>query len=152
MPTGTVQAKGLSQTGKAQVTIDGQKYSASRSVPSMENMQIGDRIEFDSNSSVYNGKNVWFLNTWKLLEGAAKYPATPVAAPNGSPQGRPLAQAPAASKDAPVQDAERPAISNWIAAAIQAGFIAKPEQIVDWVNSAKIALRTEGFGTDRDIP
>lgn len=84
MPQGTVQAIGKSRSGKPTVTVDGQIYSASK--VDLSGMQVGDRIEMDTASSDYNGAKIWFLNGYKLLQAAQKYPPhqqaqTPISAP-----------------------------------------------------------------------
>lgn len=143
MPTGTVTAIGQSSTGKPQVSIDNQKYSTGKTP--LNGLKVGDRINFDSNSSFYNGKEVWFLNGWKIAQDVdTKYPPS---------QGQSQQNAsPAVSTVVPgaIADIERPAISNWVAAAISAGLIKGPDEIYRWVNKAKDALR--GIGSDKDIP
>jgi hypothetical protein len=53
----------------------------------------------------------------------------------------------------PVVDAERPAISNWVAAAIQAGLIKDKADLGAWVFAAKEALRADSsFEGDDRIP
>lgn len=137
MNEGTVQALGKSRTGKPTVTINGQIYSASK--VDLGTLTVGDRISFDSASSVYNGATVWFLNAWKLLEGAPKYPGAAPLLTTGS--------APIASQTAPqglsvsITEGERAAISNWVAHAISAGIIKTPQEISSWVQAAKKALR-----------
>src|ERR1700752_1775177 len=65
MPSGIVMSVGKSRTGKPTVTIDNQISSASK--VDLSGLGIGDKIEFDSASSVYNGATVWFLNGYKVL-------------------------------------------------------------------------------------
>lgn len=148
MPTGTVTAIGQSSTGKPQVTIDGTKYSAGKT--NIQGMQVGDKISYDSNSSNFNGRDIWFLNSWKLLEGASKYPLPNQQATSLPP---PAASNRPVGAGSPVLDVERPAISNWVAAAIASGAIKTPADILQWVTDAKHALRVDtSFGTDKDIP
>jgi hypothetical protein len=131
MNKGTVQAVGLSRSGKPTVTIDGTIYSASK--VDLGTMRAGDVIEFDSNSSVYNGATVWFLNAWKLVEGAAKY------AQASNVPGTP----PPAISQTGWSESERLTISNWVAHAIGAGVIKEPEQIEKWVTAARNAIREQ---------
>lgn len=144
MPEGVVQALGKSRSGKPTVTIDGQIYSASK--VDLGHMAVGDRIVFDSASSVYNGATVWFLNAWTLISPGAKYPpvgqgASAPAYPQGAtslPRPDPI-YAPAPS--GAVIDAERPCISNWGAELIKAGIIKDPADLGIWVTAIKNVLR-----------
>ena len=137
MPSGTVQAIGQSQSGKPQVTIDGQKYSTGKT--DITNLQVGDKIEFESNSSVYNGRTVWFLNSFKLLEAALKYP--------------PKSNGTLTPPSSGITEGERAAISNWVAHAIQAGLIKDRADLGMWAVAAKNALRKAAEPTfDEDIP
>ena len=136
MPQGVITAIGKSRTGKPTVTIDGQIYSASKVDTS--NLVVGDKLEFESSSSVYNGATVWFLNAFKLVQAATKYPL-PSQVPVPPP---PLGQTPPFPTGG-ITDAERPFISNCVAHAIAAGAIKEPEQIEKWVSAAKNALRSQ---------
>lgn len=130
MPTGTVGAIGKSKSGKPTVIIDGQTYSASQ--VDLGNLSAGDRIEFESNSSIYNGNKIWFLNAFKLVQAAPKYqPTTTQPATNG-----------AAPVSGGIHDAERPCISNWGAELIKAGVIKDPADLGIWVTAMKNALRS----------
>lgn len=135
MPQGTVQAIGTSRSNKPIVTIDGQVYSASK--VNLAGMMVGDVIEFDSNSSVYNGATVWFLNSWKAT-GVHNSPPTHThrvqanAAPTPSP-----------SPQGGLSEAERIFSYGVVTEAIKAGLVKEPEGIEKWVCAAKNALRNQ---------
>lgn len=155
MPTGTVTAVGVSRSGKPTVSIDGKIYSASK--VETGSLRQGDRIEFDSASSVFNGATVWFLNKWTLVEGATKYPQTGATNVMGHQQSigeqHPwpiVTKGTVPALGAPVQDVERPCISNWGAEAIKAGLIKDPADLGIWVNAMKVALRTDSTFSERD--
>ncbi len=148
MPTGTVTERGEFK-GKKFIKIDGDKYSAGKT--DLGGLMVGDKIEFESNSWEYQGKTYWGINGWKLLEGTQKYPQQPPQS-NGQAAPAPSLGVPVNRLGAPVEDSERPAISNWIAAAIAAGKIESCVDILPWVRAAKAALREdEQFQTDKDI-
>jgi hypothetical protein len=129
MPSGVVQAVGKSRTGKPTVTIDGQIYSASKVDTSK--LVSGDKIEFESASSIYNGATVWFLNSFKVVQAALPAPSLPhVVAQNAAPM-----------SSYGVQDAERPCVSNWGAELIKAGLIKDPADLGIWVTAIKNVLR-----------
>ena len=150
MPSGIVMAVGKSRTGKPTVTIDTQIYSASK--VDLSGLGIGDKIEFDSASSVYNGATVWFLNQYKVLvkasgPGPAVSPANPhisVPAPSSSPLAPPQAG---------LTEGERTTISNWVAHAIQAGLVKDRADLGLWAIASKEALRLAAKPTfEEDIP
>lgn len=132
MPQGTVQAIGTSRSNKPIVTIDGQVYSASK--VNLAGMVVGDVIEFDSNSSVYNGATVWFLNSWKGT-GVHKPPSQGVQA-NAAPTASPPPQG-------GITEAERIFAYGVVTESIKAGLIKDPEGIEKWVCAAKNALRNQ---------
>lgn len=136
MPNGTVQAIGKSRSGKPTVTVDGQVYSASH--VNLQGLRIGDRIEMDTASSMYNGSQIWFLKGWKLI----------TAAPKG-----PLPQKPSQWIDAPsapvspqggLSEAERIFAYGVVTAAITAKLVIDPQGVEKWVCAAKNALRSQG--------
>lgn len=136
MPQGIVQAIGLSRSGKPTITVSGQIYSASK--VDLSNLQVGDKIEMDTASSVYNGATVWFLNGFKLLEAAIKYPSpTPRNGVIASPV------KPSASQGG-LSEPERIFSYGVVTEAIKAGLIKEPEQIEKWVCAGKNALRSQG--------
>lgn len=135
MPQGTVQAIGKSRSGKPTVTVDGQVYSASQ--VDLSGMQVGDKIEMDTASSVYNGATVWFLNGYKLVQGAQKYPPSQ-ATPSGI-------STPIAPQAAPgISEGERLTVSNWVAAAIAAGLVKDHADLGIWAHTALEAIRSAG--------
>jgi hypothetical protein len=142
MPTGLVQAIGKSRSGKPTVTIDGQIYSASK--VDLSGLGVGDKIEFDSASSIYNGATVWFLNAYTVTVAISKMPPvgsahlTSPAAPKAS-NAAPEVTFPSSSWA--VQDAERPCVSNWGAELIKAGLWKNPDDMDAWIMRIKNALR-----------
>jgi hypothetical protein len=137
VPSGIVMNIGKSRSGKPTVTIDTQIYSASS--VDLSGLSIGDKVEFDSASSVYNGATVWFLNGYKVLQSAYKEgPSASV-----KPAGHPPVHDNGFGEYKGITDAERPFISNCVAHAIAAGVIEEPEQIEKWVSAAKNALRSQ---------
>ena len=134
MPSGVIQAVGKSRTGKPTVTIDGQIYSAPKVDTSK--LTVGDRIEFDFSSSVYNGATIWFLNGFKLLQAALPTSVSPT----GSGQ----IAAPSAPQQAlkGLSEGERLTVSNWVAAAIQAGKVQGPADLISWARGALNAARS----------
>jgi hypothetical protein len=146
---GVIQKRDRTQKGKPYIVINGTTYYAGKT--DIGGLQAGDRVEFESVNFAKDGGEAWGVNEgWKLLAPASKYPpaGAGASAPGVSPTQREIA-APASS--GAVVDAERPAISNWIAAAITAGVIKDPADLGIWVNCAKRALRDD-MGTDKDIP
>lgn len=136
MPQGTVQAIGTSRSNKPIVTIDGQVYSASK--VNLAGMVVGDVIEFDSNSSVYNGATVWFLNSWK---GTGVHNPTPSPTPRGNQNAAPT---PSQDPQGGLSEAERIFAYGVVTEAIKAGLIKEPEGIEKWVCAGKNALRSQG--------
>jgi hypothetical protein len=156
MPSGIVQSVGKSRTGKPTVTIDGQIYSASK--VDLSGMGIGDKIEFESASSVYNGATVWFLNAYKILIAASSMGPGPAVTPNRiavpAPSSATLAT-PLAPPQAGLTEPERLTISNWVAAV--AGRpdspIKDPVDLIAWAGAAKSALRKAAEADwETDIP
>jgi len=150
MPQGVITAIGKSRTGKPTVTIDGQIYSASK--VDISNLVVGDKLEFESNSSVYNGATVWFLNAFKLTQAAVKYP---LVSPSGSggiaapaPNSAPLAVPPAG-----LSEGERAFVSNMCAHAIDKGLITDQATLGMWAVWAKNAIREAAKPTfETEIP
>jgi hypothetical protein len=129
---GTITFKGLNKNQKMTVHIDGKVYYPGRL--DVSGIQVGDKLDF--NAVAFGAKgDLWGLQSWKLLEGATKYPAssTPNPIVNSSP-------APSQTVTG-VMDVERPAISNWIAAAIAAGLIKDRADLGLWIIAARDALR-----------
>jgi hypothetical protein len=157
MPTGNVTNIGKTQKGKWVITINGtDKYYPGNT--DIASLRVGDKIIFESSEFA---PGAYGMNDWKLVEGAAKYEPSVTQAPNSGITSNsyplqtpsPNLGVPANRMGAPVQDSERPAISNWIAAAIAAGKIESCVDILPWVRAAKQALREdEEFQSDRDIP
>lgn len=144
---GTVQKRGQSKSGKPTITIDGQLYYAGKT--DLAGLMAGDRIQYSATEFGERG-GLWGLDKgWKVLQTASP----PSQMPGNSAAPAPSPAATHAKMGSPVIDAERPAISNWVANAITAGLIKTPGDIAQWVQSAKEALRADtSFGTDRDIP
>jgi hypothetical protein len=158
MPSGIVVAVGKSRTGKPTVTIDNQIYSASK--VDLSGLNIGDKIEFDSASSVYNGVTVWFLNGYKVLVAASSMGPGPVVGPDRKisysppvvPQGSGQIAAPT-STSAALTEGERLTVSNWVAAAIQSGAIKDRADLGIWAKAACEAIRFAGKPVDpNEIP
>ena len=136
MPSGIVQAIGKSRSGKPTVTVGGQIYSASKL--DLSGLQVGDTIEMDTASSVYNGATVWFLNAYKVTQAAIPAPALSQASLHNAV---PTPQAQPQNGGMGVLDAERPCVSNWGAELIKAGLIKNPGDLQAWVEGIKSALR-----------
>ncbi len=158
---GTVTARGQSKTGKPTITIDGKLYYAGRT--DLAGLVSGDRLEFTATAFGDRGNLYGIDKGWKLVQGAQRYPQQPpqsngIASPSAPLRPDQVWPAPSVGVPvnrlgAPVQDSERPAISNWIAAAIAAGKIESCVDILPWVRAAKQALREDDeFQTDKDIP
>lgn len=130
---GTVTGKGLNKNQKMTVGIDGKIYYPGRLDTS--DLKVGDRISFNAVSFGEKG-NMWGLQSWKLLEGANKYP------PSTQPQTPIAAPSPSQAVSGGIMDAERPCISNWGAELIKAGLIKDPADLGIWVTAAKNALRS----------
>jgi hypothetical protein len=130
---GTITFKGLNKNQKMTVHIDGKVYYPGRL--DVSGIQVGDKLDF--NAVAFGAKgDLWGLQSWKLLEGASKYPpSTQSPMVNSAP-------APSQAVSGPVIDAERPAISNWVAAAITAGLIKDRADLGLWIVAAKNALRS----------
>jgi hypothetical protein len=144
MPEGIVIAKGSSRSGKPTVMVDGQTYYVGKNVDT-STLGIGDKISFDSNSSVFRGETYWYLNSYKVLV-AASGPGplvTPARTPpvGGSGSGQIAAPTPPSATSYGVQDAERPCVSNWGAELIKAGLIKDPADLGIWVTAIKNVLR-----------
>ena len=129
---GTITFKGLNKNQKMTVHIDGKVYYPGRL--DVSGIQVGDKLDF--NAVAFGAKgDLWGLQSWKLLEGASKYPAsTPNPIVNAAPT-------PSQAVSGGIMDAERPCISNWGAELIKAGIIKDPVDLGIWVNAAKLALR-----------
>jgi hypothetical protein len=150
MPSGIVMAVGKSRTGKPTVTIDNQIYSASK--VDLSGLGIGDKIEFDSASSVYNGATVWFLNGYKTLVKAPG-PGPAVTPSSAAIAVRAPSKAPLAAPIEGLTEAERITISNWVAHAIQAGLVKDRADLGAWAIACKEALRLAAKPTfEEDIP
>ena len=148
MPTGIVQAVGKSRTGKPTVTIDGQIYSASK--VDLSGLGIGDKIEFESASSVYNGATVWFLNAYKVSVAASSMGPGPSVTPS-----RIAVPASSIAPLAPIlglTEGERATISNWVAAVAgrQDSPITSPVDLIAWATAAKTAIRKAAEATFED--
>jgi hypothetical protein len=152
MPEGIVQAITKSRTGKPTVMISGQEYYSSNVDTS--GLAIGDKISFDSNSSVFRGTTYWYLNGYKVVIAAkdmgpgpllspARTAFTPPSVPPMSPTGSGQIAAPSSTGSVSygVHDAERPCISNWGAELIKAGLIKDPADLGIWVTAIKNVLR-----------
>jgi hypothetical protein len=146
MPSGQVTNIGKTQKGKPVVVIDGKdKYYPGNT--DITTLRVGDKISFESAEFA---PGAYGMNEWQLVEGASKYPNT-VQQVQANPVNIPPIHigVPVNTLGAPVQDAERPAISNWIAAAIAAGLIKDSADLGIWVVAAKSALRADStFQTD----
>ena len=150
MPTGIVQGIQRRPGKSPIVNIDGQAYYSG--TVDLGNMAIGDKIDFDSASKTYRGEVTWFLNGWKLLTPASRYPplstATPAPHPpvGGTNSG---ITAPEPSY-APLSEGERLTVSNWVAAAIQAGQIKDRADLGIWAKAACEAIRFAGKPVEPD--
>jgi hypothetical protein len=115
---GTVQEFTKNQNGRTKVKIDGGWYNVGNDCDLSEaTVRIGDRISFDSSSSDFKGKPVWWLNKYSKLAGQN----------GGMPQDfnpRPTTT-PTGSLDEPkaIPAEHLPCISNTVAHAIGAGLI-----------------------------
>lgn len=156
MPEGIVEAKGQSRTGKGTVRISGQEYYTSNVDTS--GLAIGDKISFDSNSSVFRGTTYWYLNAYKVLVAASSMGPGPNVTPSRiavpAPSSASLA-APLAPPQAGLTEPERLTISNWVAAV--AGRtdspIKDPVDLIAWAGAAKAALRKAAEADwESDIP
>lgn len=129
---GQVTKRSVSQKGNPVITVDGKPYVASKC--DVSQIKLGDRISFEAHS--FGDGKVWGLDSWKLLEGASKYPAS------SQPPQQNAAPSPSQSLSGPIMDAERPCISNWGAELIKAGLVKDPADLGIWVTAAKNALRS----------
>ena len=128
---GTVTKFGTTKNGKQTIYIDEKMYFVGRC--DVAGLQPGDLISFEAHAFSDDGK-LWGLDKWgKLPNGnGAMVPLARV-------ESRPVHTIPTGSRDEPVRT--DPAISNWIAHAIQAGLIKDPEDIEKWVSAARNALK-----------
>lgn len=143
---GTVQARGSSKAGKPTITIDGQLYYAGNT--DLAGIKAGDRLSFEATAFGTKG-NLWGINKgWKVIGSTEKY--SPPFHPQGQPVPHTAAPAPANAAPAPqerpsgITEAERLTISNWVAAAIQAGIIKDPVDMGIWAASACQSIRFAG--------
>jgi hypothetical protein len=153
MPEGIVIAKGSSRSGKPTVMVDGQTYYVGKNVDT-STLGIGDKISFDSNSSVFRGETYWYLNSYKVLV-AASGPGplvTPARTPPVGGSGSGQIAAPS-STNAALTEGERLTVSNWVAAAIQSGAIKDRADLGIWAKAACEAIRFAGKPVDpTEIP
>ena len=142
MPDGIVHSITKSKKGTPIVNVSGQDYYAPK--VDLSGIGIGDKISFDSNSSDYRGSTYWYLNGYKVLvkatgPGPLVTPAPQsIAAPTLAQQGL----------NAPLTEGERLTVSNWVAAAIQAGHIKDRADLGIWAKAACEAIRFAGKPVD----
>lgn len=125
---GQVQAKEFTKNGKPKLKIGGQWYFATRI--DVSKIEQGQSIEFDwaefGDPNERTGKRPRGINNFAPLPAG-----TPVSnGANGHAH-------PASNLD----DQDRPAISNWVAHAIQAGLIKSPTDIRAWALASQEALQ-----------
>lgn len=135
----TITHSDTSKSGKPRVYFDGKNdwkdaYLLGAKCPDPPK---GVPIEVQTHSwRPDNGKyDMWFLDSFKVVEG-------PVAAPQPAQaaQVRPSTPVPAAP-GAPYSEPERMFVSNIVAAAINAGAVKSPVDLISWCNGALTALR-----------
>lgn len=125
---GQVQAKEFTKNGKPKVKIGGNWYFAGRC--DVSTLNPGQSIEFDweefGDPNERTGKKPRGLNNWALLPAGATM--------NNGANGH-------SHRTSPLDDADRPFISNIVAHAIAAGLIKEPEELEKWATAAQGAMK-----------
>lgn len=129
--TGTVQQFGQSSNGKPKVQVDGQWFFLGKS--DMSTVQVGDRISYESRSSNFNGRDLWFIDKY------AKLPSTTNGV-HAAPAQAPVRTPPTTTASG-MSEGERLCVSNWIGQGIGHGTITSPDELDIWVKAALAAIR-----------
>jgi hypothetical protein len=143
MPEGIVLAKGSSRSGKPTITVDGQLYYVGKNAD-ISSVGVGDKISFESNSSVFKDTTYWYLNSCKVLVPISKMPpvgSAHLVSPAAPKASNAVPEVTFPSSSWAVQDAERPCVSNWGAELIKAGLWKNPDDMDAWIMRIKNALR-----------
>src|ERR1700739_1849385 len=107
MPEGIVLAKGNSRSGKPTITVDGQLYYGGKNTD-ISSVGVGDKISFESNSSVFKDTTYWYLNSCNVLVPLQKMPR--VGSAHLAP---PAAPTPSNAPTKGLTEGERLTVSNW---------------------------------------
>lgn len=146
MITATVTKLDQTKNGKPVVYFDNkhdykEAYFLGKSMPP----PMGAVIEVDTKASDFNGKTLWFVQSWKFASGAQPV-NTATYAPPAPVQGQAPYISPAPSQSAPAGLPMEPGdvlrfISNVVGQAINAKTIADPMDITAWAAEALSVAR-----------
>lgn len=129
MPIHTVTKADTSKGGAPRVYFDGKHdwkdaFYVSKKITAPE---VGAVIDANTASNDYQGKTYWYLNGWKLAQGAQ----------NGAPTPNATLGKPSTFKGWNIDAGDLSRfVSNVVGSAIAAQFITDPEQIGPWVAAA----------------
>lgn len=144
--TATVQEFTKNQSGRTKVKLDGQWYNVGNGVDlGPDSVPVGTRISFDSSSSDFNGKAVWWLNKYSKLPPSsngvhadpAPHPTHPYVAPTTS----------GGSRDEPDLTIT---VSGVLKSLCEAKTITDPSQLDIWAAAIRSALLGKSQKDDFD--
>ena len=131
---GKIEAAKKSQSGKTLGILLGETWYSTKNWE-LEGM-VNTMIEFETSSTDYQGKTIWWLNDYRVVDNTPTQPqqSSAASAPVGAP--------------APVQHNARdpqvymPMTSNLVAHAIASGCIKSPDAIHAWTVAAFAAAKS----------
>lgn len=128
---GKIEAVKESQSGKSLSVKIGERYFTTKNWDMREH--VNKMIEFDPSTTEWNGKTIYWINDYALVNN------TPVETPKTS----------AGVAGVPRMDSTTflPFTSNVVANAIQAGAITSPDDIPAWAHKAFVTIKSLAEGT-----